>query len=102
MTEKNYRVTGMTCGACAAHVQKAVSKLPGVAHSDVNIATEKLNVGFDESVVGFEQLKKAVEDAGYGLADAQPVKKLEIAVDGMTCAACSAAVERSIKKTVGH
>ncbi|MFZ5976019.1 MAG: copper ion binding protein, partial [Bacillota bacterium] len=101
MTEKTYRITGMTCAACAAHVQKAVAKLPGVEHSEVNIATEKLNVRFDQSQLGFEQLKKAVEDAGYGLVDAQPLKKLELIVEGMTCAACSAAVERAVKKLPG-
>lgn len=101
MTEKTYRVTGMTCASCAAHAQKAAAKLPGVEHSDVNIATEKLTVRFDEKQVGFEQLKKAVEDAGYGLVDNQPAKKIEIGVQGMTCAACSAAVERAVRKLPG-
>lgn len=99
--EKYYRVTGMTCASCAAHAQKAVAKLDGVELSDVNIATEKLRVKYDESKLGFEQLKKAVEDAGYGLIDEQPVKKLELTVEGMTCAACSAAVERALKKLPG-
>lgn len=101
MTEKTYRVTGMTCASCAAHAQKAAVKLPGVEHSDVNIATEKMTVRFDEQKVGFEQLKKAVEDAGYGLVENQPAKKIEIGVQGMTCAACSAAIERAVRKLNG-
>lgn len=101
MTEKTYRVTGMTCASCAAHAQKAAAKLPGVEHSDVNIATEKLTVRFDEQKLGFAELQKAVEDAGYGLAPDQPAKKIEIGVQGMTCAACSAAVERAVKKLNG-
>ncbi len=99
--EKIYRVTGMTCASCAAHAQKAVAKLDGVELSDVNIATEKLRVKYDDSKLGFEQLKKAVEDAGYGLVDEQPVKKLELTVEGMTCASCSAAVERAVGKLPG-
>ncbi len=100
MTEKSYRVTGMTCASCAAHVQKAAAKLTGVEQSDVNIATEKLTVRFDESKVGFADIKEAVESAGYGLEEPEP-KRAELMVEGMTCAACSAAVERSVKKLAG-
>ncbi|MDD5018784.1 MAG: heavy-metal-associated domain-containing protein, partial [Eubacteriales bacterium] len=99
MTEKSFGVTGMTCAACAAHVQKAVAKLGGVEWCDVNIATEKMTVRYDENAVLFADLKQAVEDAGYGLAEPKSAgKKLDIAVEGMTCAACSAAVERAAKK----
>ena len=88
MVEKTHRVTGMSCASCAAHVQKAVAKVPGVAECAVNIATEKMTVLFDESVTGFEQLKKTVEDAGYGLLEERPsAKRVELAGEGMTCAA---------------
>ncbi len=100
MTEKSYRVTGMTCAACAASVKKAAMRLPGVESGDVNLATEKLAVRFDETKVSFSEFKKAVESAGYGLVDEQQKQK-EIAVEGMTCAACSAAVERAVKKLEG-
>lgn len=74
MTEKTYLVTGMTCSACAAHARKAAARVPGVEFSDVNIATEKMVVRFDETQLGFDELRKAVEDAGYGLVDIKPVK----------------------------
>ncbi|MHB8963520.1 MAG: heavy metal translocating P-type ATPase [Saccharofermentanales bacterium] len=96
MIEKSYKVTGMSCSACAAHVQKATSAVPGVSSSDVNIATEKLTVVFDENMTGFEQMKKAVIDAGYGLETEQVFKPYELTVDGMSCASCSAAVERTL------
>jgi Cu+-exporting ATPase len=102
MIEKTYKVTGMTCASCAAHVQQAAAKLKGVAEAAVNIATEKMTVRFDESRTGFEQLRKAVEDAGYGLLEEKlSFKSIELAVDGMTCASCSAAVERAVKKLGG-
>ncbi len=101
MTEKIYRVTGMSCASCAAHAQKAAAKLDGVASCDVNIATEKMRVCYDESKVSFETLKKSVEDAGYGLENSQPIKHIDLAIDGMSCASCSAAVERAVKKLNG-
>jgi Cu+-exporting ATPase len=101
MTEETYGVTGMTCASCAAHVQKAIAKLAGVESADVNISTEKLTVRFDENKIGFAELKKAVGDAGYGLLAQTTVKKIELGVDGMTCSACSAAVERTLRKLDG-
>ncbi len=69
MKEKIYPITGMSCASCAAHAQKAVAKLDGVEHSEVNIQTEKLRVRFDENKVDFPLLKKTIEDAGYELLD---------------------------------
>lgn len=101
MTEKNYKVTGMTCSACTAHVQRAAAKLAGVEYSNVNLTTEKLTVRFDENTVKFEDIKKAVENAGYGLEEEQKAKRQEIGVEGMTCSSCCAAVERAVKKLSG-
>ena len=101
MEEKSYAVTGMSCAACSAHVQKTVCKLDGIESCEVNLATEKLNLKYDGSKLDFEKLKKTVEDAGYGLLEEKKYKNVELAIDGMTCAACSAAVERVTKKLAG-
>ncbi len=91
----------MSCASCAAHAQKAAAKLDGVADCDVNIATEKMRVRYDENKVDFPLLQKSVEDAGYGLEEEQAAKHAELAIEGMTCASCTAAVERAVKKLNG-
>ncbi len=101
MQEKSYTITGMSCASCSAHVGKTVSKLEGVEAADVNLTTEKLNVRFDESKLDFERLKKAVEDAGYGIVEEKKTKTAEMLIEGMSCAACSAAAERSVSKLRG-
>ncbi len=101
MKETSFTVTGMTCAACAAHVEKAAGKISGVESAAVNLAAEKLAVRYDEGRVDFGTLQKAVEDAGYGLVEPRAGKRAELAVEGMTCASCSAAVERAIKKLEG-
>jgi Cu+-exporting ATPase len=58
-------ITGMTCAACAAHVEKALSRVDGVSQADVNLALERANVEFD-GAGGPEALVRAVEKAGYG------------------------------------
>lgn len=101
MQEKTYGVTGMTCAACAAHVQKAVQKTEGVLNGDVNLATEKLTVRFDEQKTGFNALQKAVEDAGYGLCELSDAASAELSITGMSCASCAAAIERAVIKLDG-
>ncbi len=101
MVENSYAVTGMSCASCAAHVQKTVSKLEGMDECEVNIATEKMNVRYDGQILDFDKIKKAVENAGYGLAEEQKTKKVELLIEGMSCASCSATVERVTRKLEG-
>ena len=101
MVEKTYVVTGMSCASCSAHAQKAAGAVTGVETCDVNLATEKMHVRFDENKADFDTIKKAVEDAGYGLQEESTLRSVELAVEGMTCASCSAAVERAVKKLNG-
>lgn len=101
MKQTTYTITGMTCAACSAAVKRVVSRLDGVDTADVNIATEKLEMTYDETKLGFDTIKKAVEDAGYGIIEPQTFKKAELLIEGMSCAACSAAVERVTKRLSG-
>ncbi len=101
MKESTYTVTGMTCSACSAAVSRAVNKLDGVNTADVNLATETLRVSYDESKLDFHAIQAAVERAGYGLVEPQALKRAELGVDGMTCASCSSAVERALRKLDG-
>ena len=67
MTEKlRFEITGMSCSACAQHVEKAVTKLKGVTKANVNLLTNRLTADVDSSVLGWEEIVSAVEKAGYG------------------------------------
>ena len=65
ITQK-FDVTGMTCAACQAHVQKAVDKVPGVTACAVNLLTNSMTVSYDEGATSPEGIIHAVENAGYG------------------------------------
>ena len=58
-------LTGMTCAACAARIEKVLNRVPGV-HATVNFATEIAAVEFDPSLATSDQLIAAVARAGYG------------------------------------
>ena len=60
-----YNIIGMSCAACQAHVEKAVSKVPGVESVSVSLLTNSMGV---EGSASSEAIVKAVEDAGYGAA----------------------------------
>lgn len=58
-------IGGMTCASCVAHVENALSKVPGVIEASVNLATEKAIVTFVPDVAGLADFKQAVAEAGY-------------------------------------
>lgn len=63
---KQYHVTGMSCAACSARVEKAVSNLPGVTQCSVSLLTNSMSVEGDAAP---EQVIHAVEEAGYGASE---------------------------------
>ena len=63
---ERFEVTGMTCAACSARVEKAVGKLEGVSSVAVNLLTGSMQTDFDENITSADKIISAVEAAGYG------------------------------------
>jgi copper chaperone CopZ len=63
MSETTLKIDGMSCQHCVMRVKKAIGLLPGVTESLVDIGTATIT--YDESRLGKEDLKKAVEETGY-------------------------------------
>ncbi|ADK15548.1 MULTISPECIES: heavy metal translocating P-type ATPase [Clostridium] len=99
MIKRTLKIEGMTCAACVKAVERASKKLDGVLDANVNLATEKLSVSFDESKVNVQDIQCAIDKAGYKALIDTTNKTLKI--EGMTCAACAKAVERVSKKLEG-
>ncbi|SDP49132.1 heavy metal translocating P-type ATPase [Selenomonas ruminantium] len=66
MRKEHFDITGMTCSACSARVEKAVGRLQGTAEVSVNLLTNSMQLAYDEAVLNTEQIIRAVEQAGYG------------------------------------
>ncbi|MBR9947549.1 heavy metal translocating P-type ATPase [Clostridiaceae bacterium Marseille-Q4145] len=64
--KQKYNVTGMSCSACSAHVEKAVSKVPGVNSVQVNLLQNSMVVDYDEAATNDQAIIHAVEEGGYG------------------------------------
>ncbi len=68
--EQKFKITGMTCAACSAGIQKTVNKLEGVERADVSLMGECMTVDFDEKAISSEKIAAAVEALGYGASPA--------------------------------
>lgn len=66
--KQRFRVGGMSCAACSAHVEKSVSAVSGVREVQVNLLAGSMTVEYDESACGDEQIIRAVEEGGYTAA----------------------------------
>ncbi|WP_375171274.1 heavy metal translocating P-type ATPase [Marinobacter sp.] len=90
------RVDGMSCASCVGRIEKALMGQRGVAESQVNLATGKATVEFDQPATP-ATLIDLIKEAGY-----QPrVQSAEIPVIGMTCGSCVSRVERALNKQPG-
>lgn len=99
MTSKSLKIEGMTCSACAKAVERVTKKLDGVIETNVNFATEKLTINYDEAKISIQDIQIAVEKAGYKALIESNSKTFKI--EGMSCAACSKTIERVTKKLDG-
>lgn len=93
MTTKTLNIEGMTCASCAQTVEKATRNLNGVQEANVNLATEKLNISYDESLLSVEEIQSTVAQVGYKALTGREHKSFNI--EGMTCASCAQTVEKT-------
>ena len=94
-------VKGMTCSSCVNAIERNVRKLAGISQANVNFTTEKLELVFDPEQIGLADIMETVEKTGYAPEEARETKSVVLPVEGMTCAACSARVEKAIGKLPG-
>lgn len=65
-TKSTFDISGMSCSACSARVEKAVSKLDGASQVNVNLLSQKMTLDIDRDKLSEEEVIQAVEKAGYG------------------------------------
>ncbi|MCZ8522830.1 MULTISPECIES: heavy metal translocating P-type ATPase [Paenibacillus] len=96
-SQATLQITGMTCAACANRIEKGLRKLSGVESANVNFALEKATITFDPAAVDLSQVERKIGDLGYGTLK----ETAELAITGMTCAACANRIEKGLGKLPG-
>lgn len=89
-------IQGMSCASCVARVEKALKKVDQVLEAQVNLATEKAHV-LAISPLQLSSLIQTLQKSGF---DVQ-TDRIELAIEGMTCASCVARVEKALLKVEG-
>ncbi|KJZ77516.1 hypothetical protein HIM_03240 [Hirsutella minnesotensis 3608] len=112
-------VEGMTCGACTSAVEGGFKDVPGVKHFSISLLSERAVIEHDPDLLTPEQIAEIIEDRGFGAeiidtakssagpqhvdsaAATSNIATTTVAVEGMTCGACTAAVEGGFKDVDG-
>ncbi|MGE5652556.1 MAG: heavy metal translocating P-type ATPase [Bacillota bacterium] len=94
--EFSFGIEGMTCASCVARVERALRAVPGVERVNVNLGTERAAV-VAESSADFGAVQRAVEKAGYAIAQ----EEIDLDIEGMSCASCVGRVEKALRKVDG-
>ncbi|MBS1229962.1 MAG: copper-translocating P-type ATPase [Proteobacteria bacterium] len=89
-------LAGMTCAACAARIEKVLNRLPGVA-ATVNLASERARIELAAGQTTPQQIVESIEKAGFSV----PQQSVELAIEGMSCAACSTRIEKVLSRLPG-
>lgn len=98
--EKTYHVEGMTCSACSAAVERILNRREEIEQAQVNLVLNQVTITSKEAI-DITECNKALEKGGFLMEELVNDKQVDIAIEGMNCASCVAAVERMVKKLEG-
>ena len=121
MKQTTVSVGGMTCGACTSAVEGAFKDVPGIKNISISLLSERAVIEHDPSLITAEKIAETIEDAGFdaSMVDSVPVQQpaitkkrsraakkdalatTTVAIEGMTCGACTSAVEGGFKDLPG-
>ncbi|QEL54392.1 heavy metal translocating P-type ATPase [Chromobacterium paludis] len=89
-------VSGMSCAACAARIEKQLNRLAGV-EAAVSFANESAQLRYDPAQATPRQLVETIERCGFAV----PRQALQLGISGMSCAACAARLEKALNRLPG-
>jgi len=90
-------VQEMTCASCSSRVERSLNKAEGVIEATVNLLGEKATIEFDKEKTNPIDLVEVIKNTGFKV----PMETSVLLVDGMTCSACSARVEKVLGQVPG-
>lgn len=92
---RTFKVTGLDCPDCAAKLEKAVLKVPGIKSTDLTFANGKMMVQYDPDSIGWDEIVNKIKALGYEV-DNHNSAAAAIRLSGLDCADCAAKLEKAI------
>jgi Cu+-exporting ATPase len=94
--KKTLIVKGMTCASCSARIEKVLAIQDGIQAVSVNLAAETMDIEWDNSTLSLEDIAQRVSGLGFELELPRSEITLDLELKGMTCASCSARIEKVV------
>jgi len=94
-------VKGMHCASCSSRIERVLSSVAGVENASVNLAAEILDVSWDSEQLTLAELSETVKNLGFELVLPEKEEKIELRIKGMSCASCSARIEKIVGELPG-
>ena len=101
LQKKTLAVKGMTCASCAARIEKVLSSREGIKAVAVNLAAETMEIEWDDAKLSLDDISGQVKGLGFELEIPASEVILDLAIKGMTCASCSARIEKVVSGLEG-
>lgn len=91
------KIGGMHCAGCVGSIQRCISDIPGVNKVEINLATEKATLEFDQTKVKLDSIEKAIEEIGYRVV----YEKLSLKISGVSDSTDSERLEQKLRQING-
>lgn len=101
MKKETIQISGMHCASCANTIEKTLKEQKGVKTAQVNFATQKANVEYNENIIEKEQLEKSIKKIGYNILQSSEQGILRIKIIGMDNPHCLSNVDNALSTLKG-
>lgn len=94
-------IKGMHCASCSARIEKVIGSLEGVESISVNLATETMELSWTPAIIDLSIISEKIEGLGFELLMPTESNELLFNIEGMSCASCSARIEKVVSSMAG-
>ncbi|MDF1577554.1 MAG: heavy metal translocating P-type ATPase [Desulfobulbales bacterium] len=89
-------IKGMHCASCSARIEKVITTLDGVISAKVNLATETMELRWDPATIELGQIADKIKGLGFEMIVSSRDHEVRFNIEGMSCASCSARIEKVV------
>lgn len=101
LNSESYDIKGMSCQVCARKIENELNKLEGLIEANVNFASEKLSINFDENLINQAKILNKIKELGYEASIKKEKRSSTLKISGMSCQVCAGKIQKEIEKSKG-
>ena len=98
---RQVNIKGMHCASCVRRIENVLGKVEGIVNADVNLASETMELSWHPEMIDLNSIADKIGGLGFELVLPREEKRIELQVDDMHCASCSAKIEKQVSGLAG-